>query len=165
MSLTKEERYLRVLRRWYQVYNFLRCAAFFIRMKELTQITRRDMTEQFGKKNILLIQPNGSFKICWNSVLLLFISFTVVWMPFYMAYFGDELEDQPVIVASNWAVDVVFFVDLFVSLLTAYHLPSGVMQNRLGPTLKHNFDPMFIMDIIASFPISALLYILDLQQS
>ena len=82
MSLTKEERYSRLLRRWYQVYNFLRCAAFFIRMKELTQITRRDMTEQFGKKNKLLIDPNGRVKIFWNFVLLLFIFCTVVWMPF-----------------------------------------------------------------------------------
>ena len=44
-----------------------------------------------------------------------------------MAYFGDELEDRPAIIASNWAIDMVFFVDLIVSLLTAYHLPSGVM--------------------------------------
>ena len=88
MSLSRKERHLRLLRRWYQVYNYLRCAAFFIRMKDLTQITRRDMTEQFGIKNMLLIEPNGRFKLGWNFVVLLFISFTVVWMPFYMAYFG-----------------------------------------------------------------------------
>lgn len=72
----------------------LRCAAFFTRFLAMTQSTRRDGTEESSRKNWLLIHPNGVFKNLWNVVILIFVGFTLLWMPFQLAFLPEDLEEN-----------------------------------------------------------------------
>lgn len=71
-------------------------------------------------------------------------------MPYVMA-FKEITYSSPFFVAET-IIDILFFIDIIVTLNSAYYLPDSTLQvNRLEIFLNY-LKGMMIIDIIAVFP-------------
>ena len=165
MSLTPKEKKKRILKKWKKLFNFLRALAFFQRQTELSKITRRDPTEHYQPIHFMLIRPDGRAKVIWTIMVCIFIFVTAIFIPFFLAFYGDEYDDLLGIIAVTWLIDIVFLLDLYVTLFSAHYLPSGAIQKRVLPNLKQNCDMMLFFDLIASFPSGIAFTFMDIEET
>jgi hypothetical protein len=62
-----------------------------------------------------ILHPKGFFKIYWDFLLVVIIVYSMITIPMLLAF-----DQYPTLFASNFTVDVIFFVDILLSLNTAY---------------------------------------------
>ena len=106
--------------------------------------------------------PTSKFRVLWNFITFVTIVYLLVILPFIEAFL---IEFLPQMAAINSAVDSVFIVDLFITLLSAYERKDGVLEVRLTRIIKHNFTFNIFTDIVSAFPFFTLAGVLNIKNS
>ena len=103
-----------------------------------------------------VLEPNSRFKMVWNFVMILLITYTATAMPFRQAFSNDYIED-PVFDVVDLLVDVLFWVDIFINFISAYEKYEGVYEYRLKKIARNYVLSYFALDFVATFPFNVVL--------
>lgn len=101
-----------------------------------------------------LLHPHGSFKAVWSLVMSVLLLYTVVVMPFSMAYLESTGFDTWFFIDTT--VDGLFFIDVIVNFLSAYYNSEGVLVVNLRTIILKYSRSWLIIDLFACFPFSAI---------
>ncbi len=78
-----------------------------------------------------VVMPQSRFKVVWSSLILLIVTFIIVFVPFDLAFLGRNLEDSFNLKIFNCFIELLFIVDAFLSLFSAFERADGFVETRL----------------------------------
>jgi hypothetical protein len=95
-----------------------------------------------------IIHPKGFFKIYWDFLLAIIIVYSMLTIPMELAF-----DKFPSVNEANYTVDVIFFVDILISLNTAYFSDNDeayiVIRSRIS---AHYLRTTFMVDLLSCIP-------------
>ena len=104
-----------------------------------------------------LISPKSMFKLLWNFLILFCAVYTAIVLPIRLAFL-DENKIGGFMEAFDFFTDTVFIIDIFLNFFFVEEDVNGEMimdQKRIAVTYMKSW---FIIDLIASFPISFIMH-------
>lgn len=99
-----------------------------------------------------VIRENSTFRIIWDSFILILIFITVGLLPFQIAFNQDLLLDYQKL---NYFFDSFFFIDIFLNFFTSYRY-HGEEITDIQKTKNHYFKKFFFIDFVANIPLDIL---------
>lgn len=96
-----------------------------------------------------VIMPESKLKIIWNFVIIALLTYTATFVPYSAAFIDNPTEAQS---DFEWLVDVLFIIDLFVNLLSAYEDEDKNIEVRLGYIVRNYIKSWFLLDLTACIP-------------
>ncbi len=94
-----------------------------------------------------MIHPDKNISFIWNIILAALLIYTATIMPFRLA-FVDHV-DYNAWFFVEMLIDVLFFVDVIVNLLTAYYTSDGELITRRRDILLTYLRSWMLLDIVA----------------
>ena len=90
--------------------------------------------------------PNSCFKIFWDFVVLILMTYTITIMPFRVCFVDDTT------VGWYWieiVVQVLFGIDMIISFLSAFHDKDGALITSPGKIALNYCKTWFFIDLLA----------------
>ncbi|KAK3239234.1 hypothetical protein CYMTET_50834 [Cymbomonas tetramitiformis] len=105
----------------------------------------------------LYIDPRSPFREKWDSLMFTFIVYTVLMIPYSIAFEPDR---PPAIEILEAFIDAFFIMDIFLNFATAFYDSSGLLvaNNRL--IVQNYLKLWFYIDFAASIPIESFIALL-----
>ncbi len=94
--------------------------------------------------------PSGKFKLAWNAIIIILLLYTATYMPYRICFIDDA--STGFLLAFEYLIDVLFFLDIFVNFLSAIELPDGTIDPRLKSIAMAYIKSWFFLDLFAVFP-------------
>ena len=161
-GLSKEESKERVKWLWFNLYLKAKGSAGIL--KTFNDLNHQIL--QYGTKRGLIVNkdeefkplwfiitPNSYLKKVWNIVVMILLVYTASYAPFRMAFIDDV--STSVFIFESF-IDLLFFIDLCVNLVSAYQRSDGTIEYRWKEILLNYAKGWLILDCIASFPFQVL---------
>jgi hypothetical protein len=105
------------------------------------------------KKEIpqFMINPNGFFKSTWNIMILILVIFQSVVIPVRIAFEGEILVQWKI---TDYILDSIFLIDIFINFLTALEDDSGDYIINRKVIAKDYLFSWFFIDFVSCIPIT-----------
>merc|ERR1711865_305806 len=107
-----------------------------------------------------MIEHQGAFKLRWDWIILIFVIYNAIYVPYSVAFVETELVRVVVI---NYIIDALFLVDICFSFCTTYkdETSNGIVYHPTLVFKNYFFSLRFVVDLAATFPFELLLMSLD----
>ena len=105
------------------------------------------------KKKWYLLYEDSYFLIFWNYVIIILFIYTVLFLPYKIAFV--DVEDLTLIVI-EWVVNILFLFDIFFSMITVFVL-NGELVEDFKTIFTNYAKSWLILDIFSIFPFDLLL--------
>ncbi|XP_071648937.1 potassium/sodium hyperpolarization-activated cyclic nucleotide-gated channel 1 [Temnothorax longispinosus] len=111
------------------------------------------------KSHPYMIHPFSSFRICWESVMTLFIVAALLATPVFLAFYFDEYEKWYIF---NLAIDAVFMCDIVIWFFTGYY-DSNTHLIVLDPRIVASkyLRGFFVVDMLSVLPLEFLIVLFE----
>ena len=86
------------------------------------------------------------FKMIWSIIMIIVLSFTVIYIPIRLAFIEKVNRELLVI---ECIVDGIFMLDIFFNFITAYYDKNHTLITRKKFIVKSYLKGWFIIDILA----------------
>eukprot|EP00347_Sterkiella_histriomuscorum_P022619 403337800 len=115
--------------------------------KCIKQIERESRIPNF------VLMPYSRFRAIWNIILIIMLLYTALFTPYYIAFIDQTtmFEDS-----LDYMVDILFGVDVFITLISAYEEIDGSIEHRPERIVKSYVFSWFFIDIAACLPFQQL---------
>ena len=100
----------------------------------------------------LVVLPKSNVRQGWDVVVVILLLYTLIFLPLRVAFQNEENES----LALDIVIDVLFFMDILMSFVSAYRLADGTVIRDFDTIAKRYLQRWFIMDVIATFPFYAI---------
>lgn len=98
-----------------------------------------------------VLEYDGNFHHFWDSLIFLFLVYTAFFYPVELAFFW--MHDIPLACKRlNEFVDIVFFLDILISFMTAYMDEELFIVRDPKKIAKNYLKTWFIIDFISAIP-------------
>jgi hypothetical protein len=97
-----------------------------------------------------MIHPDKNISFTWNIILAALLIYTATIMPYRLA-FVDPV-DYNAWFFVEMLIDVLFFIDVIVNLLTAYYTSDGELITRRRDIFLTYLRSWMLLDIVACIP-------------
>jgi hypothetical protein len=161
-GMTTQERRERV--KWLWINVFLKAKGSAVILKTFEDLNHRIL--QFGTKRGIIkrkedefkplwfiISPESWFKKIWNIVVMVLLVYTASYAPYRMAFIDNVTLEAFIF---ETFIDALFFIDLWVNLVSAYERPDGTFEYRWKEITLNYLKGWLILDVVASFPFQVL---------
>jgi hypothetical protein len=101
---------------------------------------------------VKIIRENSSFRIIWDSFILIILFVSCILIPFQVAFQHDSTGFTTVIL---YVIDLLFFVDIYFNFLTSYRHQGMEVTDR-EKTSNHYLKTFFVIDLMANLPLDML---------
>lgn len=110
-----------------------------------------------------IISPEGFFHKFWDIILVLLLVYTALFVPYKIAFYDV---DPFTVVIVDYAVDVLFFIDLLVNFITSIEDPirQTIIKNP-STIAKAYLQGWFILDLAACIPFDVVFSLFDSADS
>ena len=99
-----------------------------------------------------LIYPNDKFKsLYWDTMMSTILLITCFLTPLNLA-FTEELDMIRWYVSVNFFIDFLFFLDIIVNFMTAFHRDNHELIDDRCEIVKNYLTTWFFIDLLAIFP-------------
>ena len=117
-----------------------------------------DELEDEEEINILYLNPNSTFIIFFDSILLLFTFLSFIELPLYLAMNHNFCKDKVISVtfSINFISEVLNILDLFFGFFRAYYNWEEQLINKHKKIILKYITEWFIFDFMASIPVYTL---------
>lgn len=117
------------------------------------EITVKSIQERKQGKKWFIIEPTSTFRGLWNILMIFFIIYTGLVVPYRISFLSDEeLNSVDIHFIIEICIDVCFSFDLFINFITAYERPDGEIEYRVKRIALNYLTGFFIIDFISVFP-------------
>jgi CRP-like cAMP-binding protein len=110
--------------------------------------------DELNRKWQLLIRPSNPYKVAWDLFVGVLIVFSVIDIPFRLAFGPDDSLAQTIIAST---VDAFFWTDMALSFLTAYVDEDGKLITDRCQISKRYLWTWFVPDLLSVFPVNELM--------
>jgi len=114
-------------------------------------------------ESLFLFYPDGKFRQVWNSVLLVFMLYTAILVPYRIAF--GETCFWDVWTVLDVLLDVVFCLDICVNFCSVAETASGRLEVRRKAIALLYLQSWFPLDFLSSFPTTAVDYAVGTEGS
>lgn len=90
--------------------------------------------------------PYTKFRAIWNIILIVLLIYTALLTPYYIAFINNTTTLQNII---DYAVDILFTLDIFITFISAYEAADGSIEHRPERIVKSYVKSWFLIDVIA----------------
>lgn len=90
--------------------------------------------------------PDSLFKKAWNSIIIILLLQTALFVPYRTAFIDDG---DAGLFYFELTVDMLFIVDVFINFLSAYYDKDSHVETRIGVICKEYMKSWFFIDIVA----------------
>ena len=104
-----------------------------------------------NKNNQCLIYPDDSFKAVWDSILTLLLLYTIIFVPYRIAFYSSEDSDIEWEIAEN-IVNGLFALDIFVNFFSAYFNIDDKLITEKKKIAFNYITSWFLLDSLAILP-------------
>lgn len=106
------------------------------------------------KPMFLILMPESRFKMFWNIITLLLLMYTATFVPYQTSF----IESNPSLSMAvwEWAVNVLFGLDIIINFLSAYENSDKNIEVRFTVIARNYIQSWFVLDVLASFPFQLL---------
>lgn len=121
-------------------------------------VPRVEMGEQFEGPEVIamrmhLVLPNGRKKEMWDFLILVFVLYNALMVPFGLAFYDFFNLDVSLIgFVCDSSIDALFIIDLFIAFRTTYYDFYGNLVLDRRKVMVHYVRSWFLPDLIASIP-------------
>ena len=96
------------------------------------------------------MMPDNKFKTAWTMIIVALLIYTAIFVPYRIAFLEDDSDS---LIALEACVDVLFFIDIIVSFLSAIEHPTtGKLIVDHKQIAKIYLQGWFWLDFLACFP-------------
>jgi hypothetical protein len=99
-----------------------------------------------------LIHPHNKCLKYWNILILVIMLYTVIVMPFRLAFTDDYLNSHFTIFYFDLVLEFIFVLDLIRTLLTTYYNEEGILVTSVATIFLNYLNGWFLVDLISVFP-------------
>jgi hypothetical protein len=113
------------------------------------------MYEQFMKRresNLFIIRPSSMFKISWDTIILIILLYTAIYVPYRTAFYPNTANSSRVLLVFETIVDTSFIIDILITFFTPYARNDGVLEYRHKRIAINYLFGLFWLDLVVSFP-------------
>lgn len=92
----------------------------------------------------------------WNILILLFLFYTIIFVPFSLAFLDDEDQRYDHVFSFteyiDYASNFLFTSDIFIMFVTAVEVPNNPPEARLNSIAISYVKSYFFIDLLSTFP-------------
>lgn len=100
-----------------------------------------------------LLHPKSKIKLMWTPVVVLLLLYTATLMPYVLVFFDiDDNEWTNPWVVFQLIVDLLFWFDLIINLISAYYNEEGILIKTQKEIAYNYLKGWFFIDLIACLP-------------
>lgn len=110
-----------------------------------------------------MISPHSFCKLFWNLLIMVLTIYTAILLPIRLA-FMDETGTSGALFYIDMITDVVFVIDIFLNFFIVEEDLNGEMIINQKELAKKYIMSWLIVDIVASIPVSIIIFFVDHQQ-
>jgi hypothetical protein len=177
-TFKKNKKMMHVLKLWRKAYNSATAAsyivnihiylhtkfAFFGRQMISSALDIKNQRRKM-KQSKFVIMPGTPFKITWNFVVILLLSYTAFVTPLRSSFFSTEsLNSYDFYYYMEIIIDICFIADLFVNFVSAYQRKDGSLETNNRKIALNYLTGFFLIDLVASVPINIFIGNQDFDQ-
>jgi len=124
--------------------------------KDFSKEKSRDSSFAHNIWRRFMIHPRASWKIKWDLFIGIFIVYSVVVVPYEMAFdVQKEWPETPYLL--DRAVDALFLLDMFIQFRTGFLNPEDTVVMNPGKAAAHYIKTWFIIDFCSSVPFDVII--------
>lgn len=97
-----------------------------------------------------IIMPTDKFKLYWNIIIILMLSYTATYMPYQICFLESSGGFMKVL---EYIMDVLFGIDIFINFISAYETADGTIEPRLSLIAYNYCKFWFFIDTFAVIPV------------
>eukprot|EP01083_Nonionella_stella_P099945 281310_1 len=97
-----------------------------------------------------ILTPDSTVRQMWDIVVLFLLLYTMIYLPLKVAFYKSD--DPKNVDPGDITVDILFFLDIIMSFVTAHKLPDGTVIKRFDDISASYLRSWFIVDLVATFP-------------
>uniref|UniRef100_K3W9Y3 Cyclic nucleotide-binding domain-containing protein n=1 Tax=Globisporangium ultimum (strain ATCC 200006 / CBS 805.95 / DAOM BR144) TaxID=431595 RepID=K3W9Y3_GLOUD len=120
--------------------------------KDETRMFEKEMEREESKLPLYIISPHGKFRLRWDLLSVLLISYNGIIIPFQIAFGSAIAASVTWIDEFQHFVDAFFLTDIIITFLSAYE-DNGRIEHRLNAIAAKYVKSWFAVDLISAFPI------------
>ena len=107
-----------------------------------------------------VIREHSNFRISWDLLILILILISCTLIPFQIVFRHAAYKLGSEII---YLIDLIFLIDILLNFFTSYR-HQGVEVTGKNQTARHYLKTVFVVDLIANFPLDAFfLFSQDMQ--
>lgn len=106
--------------------------------------------ESVPKSCKYIIMPTDKFKLYWNLIIILMLSYTATYMPYQICFLDSSSGTMKVF---EYIMDVLFGIDIFVNFISAFETEDGLIEPRLSLIAVNYCKFWFLVDTFAVIPV------------
>lgn len=114
------------------------------RLEDITDQTNQDINWKY-----FLLHPGSSFKVFWDFLMFLQVMYTIIMVPFVLAFFGNEYQ---LFFTIDLTLDIVFVIDILFNLNTALIGKNKKPVKDRKKIFLAYLKGMLVVDVISVFP-------------
>lgn len=99
----------------------------------------------------LYVHPDSRFKQIWSAMIVVFLFYVGIIMPFSVAFLQEE---QDLWYYFDILTDFIFLADVFITSISAYYDDEGILITGNKQIFMCYLKGWLFVDLIASFPIN-----------
>ncbi len=103
-----------------------------------------------------LVNPDGRFYSLWDKVIIIFLLYTIIIMPFYVSFLYETASDNQAWMYIDLLADLVFCSDIVINLHLPYDDSKGRRVNKRSSIFLKYLKGWFIIDVISAVPLDFL---------
>ena len=122
----------------------------------ITELYKLGSSESLYSEDVLppwIRSPDSTATKYWDSIQLIFICWVAIVVPYRLG-FDVEVGLWTTQFFFDAAIDLFFIIDLALNFRTAYYLPTGFLETDARMIRKNYLRTWFIVDFIASLPMT-----------
>ncbi len=124
-------------------------------MRASNKMARRRRRKEEEKKGYwFMIHPDNRLKSAWSVLLVFLLLYSVIINPLQIAFFSEGLVGWTI---AECFVEVLFFIDIFVNMCSAYYDTDGKLVNSWRNVAERYLRGWFLLDLMACFPFSQIM--------
>lgn len=108
-----------------------------------------------------LINPEGRFFTIWDKVIIAFLLYTIIIMPFYVAFLYETESDNSTWMYIDLMADLVFCSDIIINLHLPYDDSKGRRVTDRSSIFFRYLKGWFVVDVISALPLDFLFRLLS----
>ena len=97
-----------------------------------------------------MFHPNHKPKLVWNIIVIFLLVYTATVMPYRIAFIENQMFDEWFFI--DLFIDVLFFIDVIVNLVSAYYDQEGQLVTSRYIIFINYLTSWMIIDILACIP-------------
>jgi CRP-like cAMP-binding protein len=131
-------------------------SAHVLTLNQLQQANNPELRSLLGGRCVVL--PTAQPKKLWDLIVMIILAFSAVLVPYRVAFFetAEDLNNFGTWSIVEVVMDVLLMIDVVLSFFTAYEVDNTVVVDP-RKIAWHYLTGWFVIDFVASFPISLFL--------